>query len=51
MLDADFWLEQAKAFSARAENSEDSGLQTELLELASICETVAARIEQHAPGG
>jgi len=51
MLDADFWWEQAKTFSARAEITDDALLKSELLELAAICESVAAKIAQHAPGG
>jgi hypothetical protein len=51
MIDADFWLEQANAFSARAETAQDVLLQRELWELAAVCETVAAKIEEHAPSG
>ncbi len=51
MIDADFWLEQANAFSARAETAQDILLQRELWELAAVCETVAAKIEEHAPSG
>jgi hypothetical protein len=51
MLDADFWLDQAAQFADRARTTHDPQLYDELLDLAAVCEAVAAKIEEHAPSG
>ena len=51
MLDAEYWLDQADKFTARALQTKDRQLHDELEELAAVCEQVAANIAQHAPSG
>ncbi|HWI26053.1 MAG TPA: hypothetical protein VN668_03735 [Stellaceae bacterium] len=51
MEDAAFWREQGAKFRHRAETSDDAALKSELVELAEICEEVAAEIEDRAPAG
>jgi len=51
MEDVAYWRIQAAGFRDRAERTEDRALQNELLELAVICEEVAATIEERAPSG
>ncbi len=51
MEDVAYWRVQAAGFRDRAEKTADRALQDELLELAHICEEVAATIEERAPSG
>ena len=51
MDDAAFWRQQARTFRDRAEATNDASLHRELLELAEICEQVAAEIEDRATAG
>ncbi len=51
MEDAAFWREQGAKFRRRAETSGDPALKAELVELAEICDEVAAEIEDRAPAG
>jgi hypothetical protein len=51
MLDADFWLDQATLFRQEANAVRDPEERAELHALAEICDTVASRIEEHAPSG
>ena len=51
MEDAAFWRDQGAKFRRRAEDVDDPELRTELVELAEICEEVAAEIEDRAPAG
>jgi hypothetical protein len=51
MDDAAFWRQQALTFRGRAETAGDDLLYRELLDLAEICEQVAAEIEDRATAG
>ena len=51
MLDADFWWDQAQEYRQRAERSRSDAGREEFRDLAEICLTVAAHIEEHAPSG
>ncbi len=51
MLDADFWWDQAQEFRQRAETSRNDDRREELRDLADVCLTVAAHIEEHAASG
>ena len=51
MDDAAFWREQALKFRHRADTTTDAPLRLELVELAEICEEVAAEIEDRATAG
>jgi hypothetical protein len=51
MMDADFWLDHAMMLRQRAETIPDPEERDALRELAQICDNVARRIEEHAPGG
>jgi hypothetical protein len=51
MDDAAFWREQAIKFRDHAEAVADAALYAELLDLAEICEQVAAEIEDRATAG
>jgi hypothetical protein len=51
MLDADFWLDQANLFREEADAVRDPETCAELRALAEICDTVACKIEAHAPSG
>lgn len=51
MEDAAFWREQGAKFRQHAETTADASLSAELLELAEICEEVAAEIEDRAAAG
>jgi hypothetical protein len=51
MDDAAFWRQQALSFRDRAEVADDTSLYRELIDLAEICEQVAAEIEDRATAG
>ena len=51
MLDAEFWLNQATLFRQQAEAVRDPDVREEFRELATVCVTVAHKLEEHAPGG
>jgi hypothetical protein len=51
MTDATFWWEQAEKFRERAQASADPNLREELLELAAVCDEVAAKIEERGASG
>jgi hypothetical protein len=51
MLDADFWLAQALLFRQQADVVRDPDERAELRELATVCNRVAAKIEEDTPGG
>jgi hypothetical protein len=42
---------EADKYRQLAEQSEDSRVRKELLDLAAVCEEAATRIEDHQPGG
>ncbi len=51
MEDAAFWRRQAAKFREEAEAAKDAVQTAELLDLAAVCEQVAAEIEDRAPAG
>lgn len=51
MKDATFWREQAAKYRDDAEAVKDAPQSQELLDLAVVCEQVAAEIEDRAPAG
>ena len=51
MLDADFWFDQATMFRQQANAVRDPEAREEFRELAKVCDTVACKLEEHAPGG
>jgi hypothetical protein len=51
MLDADFWFDQATMFRQQADAVRDPDAREEFRELAKVCDTVACKLEEHAPGG
>ena len=48
---ADYLRQQAERYRQLADEAAAPALQSELLELAAICERVAAEIEDRAPAG
>jgi hypothetical protein len=48
---AAYLREQAEKYRELAEAAEDGGVRRELLELATVCEQVAASIEDRAAAG
>jgi hypothetical protein len=48
---ADFPRDQAADFRRLAEMTNDAGVKTEMLELAPICDEIAAEMEDDLPGG
>ena len=51
MDDVAYWRVQAADYRERADATKDAALHEELLELACICEEVAATIEERTPSG
>lgn len=51
MLDADFWLDQAKMFRQQATSVRDPEEREELRALATVCAAVACEIEENVAGG
>jgi len=51
MEDVAYWQQRAQDFRARAETTSDPVLHEELLDLAAVCEEVAATMEERAPSG
>lgn len=51
MDDAAYWRQQAAKFRDRAQTTKDAEFCEELLELAAVCDEVAATIEDGATGG
>jgi len=51
MLDADFWLDQAVLFREQANIVRDPEERDELRALATVCDAVASKIEEHVSGG
>jgi hypothetical protein len=51
MEDAAYWRQQAINFRERAQRTTDRALGDELLELAEVCEEVAASMEERAASG
>jgi hypothetical protein len=47
----DYLRDQADMYRQQAEQTDDSIVKDELLELASVCEEVASNIENHLTGG
>jgi hypothetical protein len=48
---ADYLRDQATMYRQLAEQTDDSAVQKEMLELASVCEEVANNMEDHLTGG
>ncbi len=51
MIDALYWWDEAVKFKESARAAEDELTQQEFIELAEICEDVAAKLEERATGG
>ena len=51
MIEAFYWWDEAAKFKEQARAIEDPRQQQEFLELAGICEDVAAEAEERATGG
>jgi len=47
----DYLRDQAAMYRQLAEQTDDSAVQNEMLELASVCEEVANNIDDHLTGG
>jgi hypothetical protein len=47
----DYLRDEAAKYRQLAEQADDQGVKTEMLELASVCEEVANDIEDHLTGG
>lgn len=51
MIEAFYWWDEAEKFKDEARASADPRRQQELLELAGVCEAVAAEAEERTTGG
>ncbi len=51
MDDSTFWWDEAVKFRDRARKTDDHTLHEELLDLAAVCEEVAATMSERAPSG
>jgi hypothetical protein len=51
MEDVAYWQQRAVDFRERAQTTTDPALHEELLDLAAVCEEVAATMEERASSG